>query len=393
MAKIFISDITSISKEEWRQERKKGIGGSDVGAILGLNNYRSMFEVFYDKIGAKNIKTESERSKVAMEIGTRLEDLVAEMFQERYPAIQVQEDNQMYQHSEYPFMLANIDRNLLLPDGTQAILECKVISISDEWESTDFCKGVPGRCPLSYEYQVRHYMAVLNCDLAIVVGLDLLTKDLHIVYVTRDIAVEQEMIAAEKEFWEMVKNRYMPLVPHYFNRLCKAIKADAFKRFYGASKETVYEVVEPEEIQMFNQMNELIIKQQFHSAEAQKAKEAKEEIAMEMFIRCEKRLNIKPSKIMLNGNANGMTVTQYVSLTNTTAANFDVDRFVESYNICNETNKLSKDIDEKTAILLCGKNMPEQMGEFFTLQEKGAKFFFSKRKTKPQKPIVSKKRA
>ena len=299
----------------------------------------------------------------------------------------------MYQHSEYPFMLANIDRNLLLPDGTQAILECKVISISDEWESTDFCKGVPGRCPLSYEYQVRHYMAVLNCDLAIVVGLDLLTKDLHIVYVTRDIAVEQEMIAAEKEFWEMVKNRYMPLVPHYFNRLCKAIKADAFKRFYGASKETVYEVVEPEEIQMFNQMNELIIKQQFHSAEAQKAKEAKEEIAMEMFIRCEKRLNIKPSKIMLNGNANGMTVTQYVSLTNTTAANFDVDRFVESYNICNKTNKLSKDIDEKTAILLCGKNMPEQMGEFFTLQEKGAKFFFSKRKTKPQKPIVSKKRA
>ena len=38
MATVFIPDITELSKEEWRKERKKGIGGSDVGAILGLND-------------------------------------------------------------------------------------------------------------------------------------------------------------------------------------------------------------------------------------------------------------------------------------------------------------------------------------------------------------------
>lgn len=42
MAYIFIPDITSMSKEVWRQERKKGIGGSDVGAILGVNKFRSV---------------------------------------------------------------------------------------------------------------------------------------------------------------------------------------------------------------------------------------------------------------------------------------------------------------------------------------------------------------
>ena len=46
MAYIFIPDITSMSKEVWRQERKKGIGGSDVGAILGVNKFRSVSDVY-----------------------------------------------------------------------------------------------------------------------------------------------------------------------------------------------------------------------------------------------------------------------------------------------------------------------------------------------------------
>ncbi len=392
MANVFISDITSISKEEWRQERKKGIGGSDAGAILGLNKYRSIFDVFYDKIGAKSIKPESEKSKITMQVGNCLEDLVADIFQNRYPAITVQCDNTMYQHNDYPFMLANIDRGLILPDGSEAILECKTLSSAEEWESTDFCKGIAGRCPLSYEYQVRHYMATLDRDLSIIVGLDLLTKDLYIVYVARDMEIERKMIAAEREFWNMVESKEIPILHRHFDQLCTAIKADAFKRFYSADKETVYEVDQPDEIQLFNEMNDLIVKQQFHSAEAQKAKEEKEELAMKMFVKCEERLNKKPSKITLNSSANGVTVTQYITLTDTTAAKFDVPHFVESYNKQN-MNKLSEDIDEQTAILICGRSMPEQIGEFCTLNDKGARFYFSKRKIKQQKNEGKRKRA
>ena len=103
MATVFIPDITELSKEEWRKERKKGIGGSDVGAILGLNEYKSAFDVYYEKIGAKNEKVLTDKARVTMEIGNRLEDLVAEMFQERHPSIQVINDKTMYQHEKYPF--------------------------------------------------------------------------------------------------------------------------------------------------------------------------------------------------------------------------------------------------------------------------------------------------
>ena len=379
-ANVFIPDITAISKETWRQERKKGIGGSDVGAILGLNKYKSMFDVFYEKIGAAR-KPDSEKSKISMEIGNRLEDLVADIFQERYPAICVQRDDTMYQHSTYPFMLANIDRILTLPDGTKAILECKTLVSAAEWVSTDFCKGINGTCPLFYEYQVRHYMATLDIDLAFVVGLDLTTKDLYVVYVPRDKKIEQQMISVEIDFWRMVEKRTIPIMSKHFQRLCTAIKADAFKRFYGASKELVYEIKSQEEKYLFNEMNECIIRQQFHSAEAQKAKEEKEELAMRMFVSCEERFNIKPSRIEYSENIGDMSVTQYVTLSDTTAVKFDLSRFITEYNSVADI-KLPEDIDEKTAIMMCGKNMPERIGEFFTTQDKGAKFYFSKRKTK-----------
>ena len=89
MAYIFIPDITSMSKEVWRQERKKGIGGSDVGAILGVNKFRSVSDVYYDKIGAKMIRKETEKSKITLQIGNSLEEVVAEAFQDRYPSIEV----------------------------------------------------------------------------------------------------------------------------------------------------------------------------------------------------------------------------------------------------------------------------------------------------------------
>lgn len=40
----------NLSKEDWLRYRKCGITGTDAGAILGLNPYRSAFQVYHDKI-------------------------------------------------------------------------------------------------------------------------------------------------------------------------------------------------------------------------------------------------------------------------------------------------------------------------------------------------------
>lgn len=388
MSKVFIPDISILTKEEWRERRKAGIGGSDVGIILGMSKYMSAFELFYNKIGAKVEKKETEASAVTREIGTRLEDLVADIFQRKYPSIQVLEDNTMYQHEKYPFMLANIDRRLILPDGRFAILECKTVTNSSEWENTDFCQGIEGRCPLSYEYQVRHYMSVVDVDLGIVIGLDLMTKKCFIVYIFRDLEVERMMIEAEERFWNLVEARKLPTYDQLFQNLAKKARADAYKRFYGANKEVNYYVQKKDEIDLLNKINDLMITQQFHSAEMQKAKEEKEELAVQLFMMCQSRSGKSPDKIELIRSNGEISINQHISISGT-VVNFNTMKFIADYNSMFD-DTLSDDIDEPTARLLCQQYMPKSIGKYITIQDKGGRFSFSKRKTTIRKTKIKK---
>ena len=72
----------NLSKEDWLRYRKCGITGTDAGAILGLNPYRSAFQVYHDKISdtIENIDNE------AMRQGRDLEDYVAQRFTEDHRA-------------------------------------------------------------------------------------------------------------------------------------------------------------------------------------------------------------------------------------------------------------------------------------------------------------------
>lgn len=39
-----------LDKKEWLKYRKQGIGGSDAGAVCGLNPYRTAMQVYQDKV-------------------------------------------------------------------------------------------------------------------------------------------------------------------------------------------------------------------------------------------------------------------------------------------------------------------------------------------------------
>lgn len=46
--KIKTSDM---SRADWLSERRKSIGGSEIGSILGLNKYASAYSVWANKTG------------------------------------------------------------------------------------------------------------------------------------------------------------------------------------------------------------------------------------------------------------------------------------------------------------------------------------------------------
>lgn len=181
---------------EWLRERQKGIGGSDVGAILGLNKYKTAFEVYLEK--TEPILNIGEQSESAY-WGDQFEEVVAKEFEKR-TGKKVRRDRRHFQNKKYPFMIANIDRRVV---GENSILECKTANqyLAKEWEEEEV--------PASYLVQVQHYLAVTGATkgyIAVLIGgQKFIWKE-----VERDDELIEYIIEAEKEFWEMVQDKTPP---------------------------------------------------------------------------------------------------------------------------------------------------------------------------------------
>jgi putative phage-type endonuclease len=189
-------DTENLSREDWLFFRRKGIGGSDAAAIMGMSPFSTKRDLYYDKLGIQPVMDEEEDNWVAKEVGHRLEDLVAEIFS-RKTGLTVYPVRKMFRHPLYPFMLADVDFFIDFPDGTKGILECKTTNYNcqNKWadEST----------PVNYEYQGRHYMAVMNINrmyFACLYGNN--ENEFFIRCMERDIDIEEDLIAEEEYFWE-----------------------------------------------------------------------------------------------------------------------------------------------------------------------------------------------
>lgn len=202
-ANELISTI-NMSDEEWLNYRRKGIGGSDVAAVLGISKYKTARDVYFEKLGKKP-DYERNENWVALEYGKRLESLVAEIFSNK-TGFKVWHENVMLQHPLFPFMIADTDFLFEAPDGTIGILECKTGSIytKEAWESNTV--------PYQYEVQCRHYLSVKNCNTAYIACL-FGNSENDFIYrkIERDIDFEEMMIEQEDYFWnEYVKNEKEP---------------------------------------------------------------------------------------------------------------------------------------------------------------------------------------
>lgn len=75
-------ETAGLSEEEWLAYRRKGIGGSDVAALLGISPWRTARDLYYDKLNIVAVE-DNEDNWVALEMGHLLEPLVAKIFQHR----------------------------------------------------------------------------------------------------------------------------------------------------------------------------------------------------------------------------------------------------------------------------------------------------------------------
>lgn len=184
------ANTKDMSEKEWLEARKGGLGGSDIGAIFGVSNFKSPLAVYLDKTSDETEPLDSE----AAYWGTVLEDVVAEEFKKEHPEFLVQRRNAILQHPEHNWALANIDRLIKNEDGKWGILEIKTTSeyMKSKWSEDEV--------PDSYYLQLQHYLFVTGLEFgyfAVLIGGNKYRE----FYVPRDEDIIKQIIDGGAKFW------------------------------------------------------------------------------------------------------------------------------------------------------------------------------------------------
>lgn len=198
---MVIAKTKDMARKDWLMLRKNGIGGSDAGAVCGLNPYMSPLEVYVSKT-CEDMHEEVPDNE-AMREGRDFEDYVAKRFMEA-SGLKVRRSNMMYASKEHPFMIADIDRLVTGREGGIMGLECKTASpySAEKWKD--------GKIPAHYIIQCYHYMAVLGAKLWYIAVM-VYGREFKYMKIERDEEIIQQLIRIEENFWKNnVMKRIMP---------------------------------------------------------------------------------------------------------------------------------------------------------------------------------------
>jgi len=189
------------------KNRQLSIGGSDIGAILGLSKFRSALDVWMEKTG-KEVKA---LDSLPLRFGSFAEEFVASEYT-RHTGFELIHDESIYLHPQYSFMSAHIDR-FVHGDGIAMpptkILECKTAS---PFNQSDWGDMGSDQVPMSYLCQCAWYQAITGideADLAVLFG----NSDFRIYQIRRDKELEGLLLEKATTFWDEYVLKDIPPPP------------------------------------------------------------------------------------------------------------------------------------------------------------------------------------
>lgn len=202
MSEPIVIRVDPADRPAWLAQRRKGIGSSDVAAVLGMSPWASPYLLWVEKV--EDDLPEQEDTD-ALRWGRRLEAVIADEFAERHPDLAVVKPDVMYAHAAYPHMQANPDRLLFaaVPDpGPVALLEIKSSNYADDWQEDP---------PDHVLLQVQHQLAVMDLPKAWI-ALLMFGREYREWEIERDEATIALLIEHEREFWRRVLEQDPPAI-------------------------------------------------------------------------------------------------------------------------------------------------------------------------------------
>lgn len=156
---------------DWLENRKNGIGGSEISAVVGLNPYMSNIDLWERKTGRKEAEDISEKSYV--KYGTQAEPHLRELFKLDFPQYKVDYvENNSFVNDKYPWAKASLDgwleERITIDDSTEVVVRKGILEIkTTEILNSTSREKWKNQIPQNYYCQVLFYMAVLEADFAI----------------------------------------------------------------------------------------------------------------------------------------------------------------------------------------------------------------------------------
>lgn len=198
---------------KWLETRNAGIGGSDASVIMGLNPYKSPYQLWLEKTGQAEAPDLSGNQYIYW--GHKNEGNIADWFMED-TGKKVRKLGTLRSRA-HPFMLANVDRAVM---GEEAGLEIKTAGVNQakKWKGDEI--------PDSYYCQCLHYLTVTGADrwyIAVLIGGNEAIRKT----VERNDEDIKALIEAERDFWDHVVTRTPPPVDG--SASCAAALSERFK--------------------------------------------------------------------------------------------------------------------------------------------------------------------
>lgn len=147
--------------EEWLQERKKGLGASDAGTIIGVNKWKTNVDLWQEKVGLREPEDISHKSYV--QYGHDAEPHLRALFALDHPELRVTYESpyKMIFNDELPFIFATPDGELEeIATGRKGGLEVKTTEIMNPRQWAEW----RGRIPDQYFSQVCHQFLATGWD-------------------------------------------------------------------------------------------------------------------------------------------------------------------------------------------------------------------------------------
>lgn len=212
-----------IKLEITADDRKGIIGGSSVGAVLGLPGYVSQYDVWRDYVGIRR-PVSADLAWTYLK-GHIFEKTIAELFTAK-TGIDVEEVPFAYADPDHPYLICHPDRAFIKPiDGKRYALECKMASmhaVRKSWPDTEDGDRIPmpflpsdvavydgtELLPPQYLAQCYWYMAICGYDGVFLARLS--DTDLTIYWVGPDESRERGIYDAVIDFRERVESGWIP---------------------------------------------------------------------------------------------------------------------------------------------------------------------------------------